>query len=234
LLTVLACTPESTKRFERNLLDSYFISPDHKPVQIIEWRMTMSEHGEGPTLKYIPDTLTSENYEFKFDDARMSEIVQFNNRFFRAGTTNIGYDALAAIQHIGSDSLKISFETTGNLVRKITKRNGEVIAIDELRYNSTGDSLKEIKSFGRHQKLVKQEIMAYAHGQRIGKFVQYEEDGSTLQGIRQFDEHDNCKELKIFKNNNPYLWIYRQSYYRDIDKITLDHNGVGVLPGLVW
>ncbi len=236
LLTVLSCTNENKERFERNLLDSYFISPDDRPIQVIEWRMTMTEHGNNSaTLKYIPDSLTSENYEFKFDDDRILDtIVQFNNRFFAAGKTTIYYDSLTALEHIDSSFFEISFETEGNVVKKIKKSISGIIEIDELIYNSTLDTLQEIKSFDRHQKLVKHEIMTYKQGDRTGNFIQFEPDGSTLQGTRMFDEHNNCSELKIFKNNKPYLWIWRQSYYRDIDKITLDHDGIGALPGLIW
>jgi hypothetical protein len=236
LIIIASCTPESKKHFERNLLDSYFISSDHRPLQIIEWKMTVTEHGgDSANLKYLPDTLTSENYEFEFDDDRaLTEIIQFNNRFFAAGKTTIQYESLNAIERINSDSFEISFEAEGNLVRKIKKNKSVVIAIDELIYNSTLDTLKEIKSFDQYERLVKHEIITYKQGRRTGYFVQFEPDDSTLQGTRMFDEHGNCTELKIFKNNKPYLWIWRQSYYRDIDRITLDHDGIGALPGLIW
>jgi len=221
LMVLFACG--SKKGNEKFLRDLYQLP--NEAVQVIEWTYT-TRHANATTL---PDSLTSENREFKFKDNHLVKIIAFDSIFRLKSTTDIVYsgDSLLITEHQRDADLVIGITQRKNDVvfTKTDQKGHSLIETVTMTYDSTMSRVVRKVFTNGAGTTIKEELYTYNEKPPFSLRIQESTPaGPTIEKLTSLDKRNTWNTMMVNKGSAPIRLITRANYYRDKDFITMEYK----------
>jgi hypothetical protein len=219
IVVLFACGPN--KDDEKFLRDFYQLP--NEAVQAIEWTYT-TKHANGSTL---PDSLTSANREFKFENNRLVKIIAFDSLFRVRSNTDIVYsgDSLLITEHQRDADFVIDIAKRERDVvfTKTDQKSHTLIETVTMTYDSTMSRVARKVFINGGGTTIKEEIYTYEKPSEL-RIQERTLAGSTMEKVTSLDKRNTWDQMLVIKGGAPIRLITRTTYYRDIDIVTMEYK----------
>lgn len=220
MVALFACGP---KKADEKFLRDFYQLPN-EAVQVIEWTYT-TRYANATTL---PDSLTSDNREFKFEHNHLVKIVAFDSLFKVRSNTDIVYsgDSLLITEHQRDADFVIDLAQRENDVvfTKTDQKSHALIETVTMTYDSTMSRVVRKLFTNGEGTTIKEEI--YTFNEKLSELRIQERTpaGTTIEKVASLDKRNTWDLMLVNKGNEPIRMIARGTYYRDMDIVTMEYK----------
>jgi len=219
-MVLFAC---GSKKGNEKFLRDFYQLPD-EAIQVIEWTYT-TRHANASTL---PDSLTSDNREFKFNDNHLVKIIAFDSLFQVRSNTDIIYsgDSLLITEHQRDADFVIDITQRENDVvfTKTDQRGHSLIETVTMKYDSTMSRVVRKVFTNGEGMMTKEEIYSYNEKSSLLHIQERTPAGLPIEKEASLNKHNEWDLMQVSKGDVPMRLIARRNIYRDKDMVTMEYK----------